>query len=192
MIVGAHSRAQYHVIAKRRASRQAGLRHQNAVTPDDHIVADLHLVVDLGALPDHGVAARSTVDRGIGADLHVVLDDDPADLGHLLVPLRARQVAEAILPDAAPRMHDDLVTEKRVRERRAGADRAAAADANVSADHRSRADHAPAADLGTRADDRGRIDRGAALQPRRSMHEGTGRNRPGGKQRRGAQGVRKQ
>ena len=56
------------------------LRHDDAMAPDRHVVADLDQIVDLGALADHGVADRAAVDGGAGADLDVVLDDDPADL----------------------------------------------------------------------------------------------------------------
>ena len=40
------------------------------------------------------------VDGRIGADLDVVLDDDPADLRHLEVALAAHGEAEAVLADA--------------------------------------------------------------------------------------------
>ena len=42
------------------------------------IVAYLDQVVDLGALADHGVADRTAIDRGAGADLDIVLNDDAA------------------------------------------------------------------------------------------------------------------
>ena len=56
---------------------------------DHDVVGDLHQVVDLGALADHRVRQRAPVDRGVGADLHVVADDDAADLGHLHAALGA-------------------------------------------------------------------------------------------------------
>lgn len=46
---------------------------------------DMHKVVDLGAFTDHGGAERSPVNGGICADLHVVLDDNIADLQSLLM-----------------------------------------------------------------------------------------------------------
>lgn len=55
---------------------------------DLHVVADLYLVVDLDAVGNHGVAQRSTIDAGIGANFHIIanlhtaelLDLDPAPL----------------------------------------------------------------------------------------------------------------
>ncbi len=70
---------------------------------DQHIVGDLHEIVDLGALADHGVADRAPIDRGVGADLDIVLDDDAADLRHLDVAGRSHHVAEAVLSDASSR-----------------------------------------------------------------------------------------
>src|SRR5262245_41847995 len=58
----------------------AALRDDDAVAADPHIVADLHQVVDLGAFADHGVAIGAAIDGGPGADLHIVLNDDPAHL----------------------------------------------------------------------------------------------------------------
>ena len=51
-----------------------------ALTSDGHIVGDLDQIVDLGAFPDHGVAAAAAIDRRIGADLDIVLDNDTAEL----------------------------------------------------------------------------------------------------------------
>ena len=45
--------------------------------PIADVVRDLHQIVDLGAFADDGITGRAAVDRGIGADFHVVLDDDP-------------------------------------------------------------------------------------------------------------------
>ena len=49
---------------------------------NDDVVADLHEIVDLRALADHRVAVCAAIDGHAGADLDVVLDDDPADLRH--------------------------------------------------------------------------------------------------------------
>ena len=62
-----------------------------------------HLVVDLGALADHRVAVRAPVDDRVGADLDVVLDDDPADLRHLQMSPRPHGKAKPVLADAASR-----------------------------------------------------------------------------------------
>ena len=97
---------------------------------------DLHQIVDLGALADDGVADRAAVDRGVGADLDVVLDDDAADLRHLRDARAAPgTIAEAVLADARAGMDDDAVADQRMHQRGAGADRAVAADAHAGPDH---------------------------------------------------------
>ena len=58
------------------------------------------------------MAPRSIV--GSGADLDVVLDDDPADLRNLRCGRARPSVAEAVLADAAAGMDDDAVADQRV------------------------------------------------------------------------------
>src|SRR5664280_672368 len=135
-------------------------------------MADLNQVVDLGALADHGVANGAAVDRGAGADLDVVLDDDAPDLRHLEVAGAAHNEAEAILADLAARMDDDPVADQRVGDHRPAADRAIAPYPYLGSDHRRRPDDAAAADFGARSNYRARFDGDAAFQPRARMHMG--------------------
>ena len=62
--------------------------------------------------------------------------------GTLPWPPAARQIAEAVLPDARAGMDDDAVADQRVDDGRARADGAIAADPHVRADHGVGADHA--------------------------------------------------
>ena len=143
---------------------------------DDAVVADLDEVIDLGALADHRVAAGATVDTGVGADLDVVLDDDPADLRDLHVPLGAHRETEAVLPNAGAGMDDDAVADQRRLQGRARADRAVAADADLRADHDMGGDHGPRTDLGSRPDHRAGIDDDARFEHGGRMDEGAGRH----------------
>ena len=86
MIGDADLAAHHDEISHLRAAGYAGLRGDHAVPPDADVVRDLHEIVDLGALADDRVAGRAAVDRGVGADLHVVLDDDAAGLRDFLMP----------------------------------------------------------------------------------------------------------
>ena len=52
-------------------------------SPMSQLWAIMHQVVDLRAAADARLAERRAVDRGVRADLDVVLDDDAADLRHL-------------------------------------------------------------------------------------------------------------
>src|SRR6185369_7954003 len=113
-----------------------------------HIVADLDLIVDFGALADHRIPQAAAVDGGAGANLDVVLDQDPAGLRHLQMALGAEEdEAIAVLPDAAGGMDQDVVADQRELDRSPGADIAVAADLDVGADHRACADHGTGADL---------------------------------------------
>src|SRR5581483_801681 len=56
--------------------RDADLGHDDGVRADLGIMANLHQVVDLRPAPDHRLPERRPVDRDVGADLHVVLNDD--------------------------------------------------------------------------------------------------------------------
>ena len=53
--------------------------------PDHHVVRDLDQVVDLHALLDPGAAKARAIDRGAGADLHVVVDLHDPDLRDFLL-----------------------------------------------------------------------------------------------------------
>src|SRR5262249_14905531 len=89
----------HHLIAHDTSAGNAGLAGEQAVAADLDVVRDLDQIVDLAPLADHGVADRTAVDGRVGADLDVVLNDDPSDLRHLGVALPAWQVAKAVLPD---------------------------------------------------------------------------------------------
>src|SRR5215207_6276421 len=156
----------YDEVLQRRRTRDADLRDDYAVAPDDHVMTDLDEVIDLGPLADDPVAARAAIDGRVGADLDVVLDDDAADLGHLPVPARAHGEAETVLLDADARMQDHAVPDERVQETDAGADRAATTDAYVRADHRLWADDRAGSYFGTGADHGAGVDRDVVLQPR--------------------------
>ena len=60
------------VITKLGASSNAGLRYDEAMFPDCHIVCDLNQVIYLGAFADNRRAKRTSIDSDIGADFNVV------------------------------------------------------------------------------------------------------------------------
>src|SRR5206468_9532020 len=59
------------------------LGDEDDVLPYLAVVSNLHEVVDLAPAPDEGVTEGCPVDGGVGPDLHVVLDTQPAHLGNL-------------------------------------------------------------------------------------------------------------
>ena len=74
-------------------------------------MGDHHQVVDLAAAADHGVGPAAAVDRAVGADLDVVLDQHAAELRHLEVAVGAEREAEAVLADARAGVDDHAVAD---------------------------------------------------------------------------------
>ena len=68
---------------------------------------DLHEVVDLHVAPNPGFAQRGAVHGGVGAQLHVVVDLNDADLGDFFVLRPRRGKPEAVAADDHPGMQDD-------------------------------------------------------------------------------------
>src|ERR1700728_562623 len=97
MIGETHLAAHHDEIPHARTAGYAGLPGNQAVSPDADVVRDLHEIVDLGALADDSVPGRAAVDRRVGADFHVVLNDDAAGLRDFLMAARTGEIAEAIL-----------------------------------------------------------------------------------------------
>src|SRR4030095_2973834 len=114
---------QHYTLAQARGTGDTDLGHQERVLTDLHVVADLHEVVDLGAAADDRVAEGRAVDGGVGADLHVILDEHAAHLWDL--PVRAAVVGES---ESVGAQHG------------AGVDDDAAADAHAVAQARVRID----------------------------------------------------
>ncbi len=177
MIVDADLCSQRHVVADRQAAREPDLGREQAIPADRHIVADLDLIVDFGALPDHGVAQRSAIDGGAGADFHIVLDQHAAGLGHFHMALGAEEdEAIAVLADRAAGVDEHVIADQRTLDGRTGADIAVPADLDPGTNDSAGADHGATADLDIRADHGEGIDNDVVFQPRRGVDDGRRRN----------------
>src|SRR5215831_8540755 len=139
---------------------------------------NLHQIVELRAALDAGLAGGSAIDGGVGADFHVVFDDDAADLRYFQpAPVLVFGESEPIRSDDCVVMDDDTLADGRVcANRHAGMnlgvivnghafiDRHVRVDAHaiayrdVRANHRTCADEAALAGLCRQIDYRGRID----------------------------------
>src|SRR5262249_1565365 len=141
----------------------------------DHVVADLHEVVDLGPAADDGLAEGGPVDRGVGADLDVVLDADDPDLRDLAVAAAVPDVPEAVRTDDRAGVEDAAVPDAApVRSRRVRAGGGVLANGGVPADVGARGERGPRADAGTGRDGGARRDRGAGADASRAVNEGPG------------------
>ena len=140
------------------------------------IVSDLNQVVDLGAFADHCVAIGAAIDRGPSADLHLVLNDNPANLHHLAVTGWPHQITEPILPDRAAGMDHHAISDQAVCNRYVRTDGAVAADANVGSNCGACIDNRARSDLGPRTDDGAGIDTHAIFHAGGGMDEGADRH----------------
>ena len=103
----AHLACQIYVISQDRAASQAYLSAEDAVSPDLAIMAHLDQIVQLAARTDHGRAKRCPVDRGVGADFHIILNHHLPDLGNLLLLAVQEQEAKAVRADHHSAVDDD-------------------------------------------------------------------------------------
>src|SRR4029453_995307 len=90
------------VVAQRRAAGDSRLRDEDAVLSYRDVVSDLHQVVDLRAALDGGLTERRPVDRHVGAELDVVLDDHDATLRYPIVTPLVLDAAGPVASDDAP------------------------------------------------------------------------------------------
>ena len=181
--------AGHHEVGQFRRPGNPDLADDHAMAADHHIMGDLHEIIDLGSLTDDGVAIGAAIDCGVGPDLDIVLDDDPADLRHFLMTARTHGEAESVLADAHAWMNDHPVADQRGHHARPGADDAHPADAHVGADHRIGSDHRASADFRARPDDRAGIDGHAGLEPGQWVDIGARRDAMGVEQRKRPRSV---
>ncbi len=131
------------------AAGDPGTTRHDGVLAHAHVVRDLNEVVELDAVADHGVVERAAVDRGVGADLDVVADDDAAGLRDLDPGAGAlAREAEAVGADDHARVQDAVLADHAVVidadvgvEPGATPDAGAATDMAVGADHHVLAEH---------------------------------------------------
>src|SRR5262245_44788525 len=140
----------------------AGLADNHAMPADHHVVPDLHEIINFAALADDGVLERPAIDAAIGADFHVIVQNDAADLGDLEVALRPHGKAKAVLADAHARVQNDAVADDGVRH------------ADPRSDVAALADHDAVADEGTGGHRRGATDLGFAPDHGAGLHQRTG------------------
>ena len=122
------------------------------------IPRDAHEIVDHRAFADDRIAQAAAVDRRVGADVHAILNDHPAEAGEGTV-VRCRLRASTILADPDAGMDDDGVSNQRMSDGHMRANGAVAADPDIRADDAVGADDGTRADLGLRADDDAGIER---------------------------------
>src|SRR5262245_46746759 len=93
------------VAADASAAGNAYAGGHRGVRADANVVRDLDLIVELDPVLDYGVIERPAVYRRIGADLHVVANQDSPRLRNLDPAPRFRRKAEAVGADHRARVN---------------------------------------------------------------------------------------
>src|SRR5262249_38419383 len=106
---GARLPTHHHVRAELGAAGEPDLAGEETVRAEPAAVPDHHQVVDLGPASDVRGAERRAVDRGVRADLDVVLQDDRPHLRDLAMRAGLRHEAEAVAADHRPGVQRDPV-----------------------------------------------------------------------------------
>ena len=183
--------AHQNMVLERGAARNARLSDQHAASSQGHVVPDLHEIINLRPGTDDGIRPGAAVDGAVGADLDVVLDDHPAELGHGQVSLRIQGEAEAPVADAHPRVDDATLADQTMAQKPVGPDLGFVADHHAALNDGVGVDEAVAADFHVRADDDAGTDRSPLADPSRRIDQRR-RVPPGGEPGFGIEGPRHQ
>ena len=73
-----------HLLSHAGTSRDSRLCGDHGVFSDHYVVGNLHKIVDLDAFLDPGASKTRAIDRGVGADFHVVVDLHDSELLNFL------------------------------------------------------------------------------------------------------------
>src|SRR5262249_8996031 len=144
------------------------------------IVADHHEVVDLGPRADARRVEGTTVDRGAGADLDVVVNHDPTQLRHLDMASLLLAIAEPVGAEDRVGVDDDTLAEHTavvednvrvqghvVAEPAVTADDDAGIEATASTDDGPFANADKGVNAGLGAEDHAGVDSSARIDPQR-------------------------
>ena len=77
----------------------------------DDVVGHVHEVINLGALPNDSGTQCATVDAGIGADLHIIMDNHVAHLRHFAMLPLIEDIAITICANSGARVNADAVAD---------------------------------------------------------------------------------
>jgi len=107
-------RSDHDIVTQLRAACKTDLPHNDAMTSNRDVVRNVDEIVDLCPLADDGGAQCAAINRGIGADLNVIADDDVAKLKDFPVEAFVKDITEAIRADDRARVNDYAPSELRL------------------------------------------------------------------------------
>ncbi len=167
------------------------LRHQHAIAADLNVVPDLDQIVDHGAGADDGIRAGTAVERGVGANFHIVADDDAAQLRHFDEAIGIGRKTETVLSDTHAGIEPDARTDNGVADRDLGAHPRVVAERTCSTDYAAGTDQCATTDFGPRAYHGERLDPTAFADLCAGVDASVGRN-PRDRRRLWIKGLRRQ
>jgi hypothetical protein len=138
----------------------------DAATSQTDIVSDLNQIIEPRAGTDDGVMRGSSVDGGIGANLHIVSDDDAAELRDTQKSRFGGGEAEAFLANPSAWVDVNACTQQGVAQAGMGADPAIGTNCYTAANRYERTDATARADLSTSFDDDVGTDFGRCIDAR--------------------------
>ena len=139
---GAGLSGQRHMMPHGHAPGNPGLGSDQTVFADYIVMGNMHKIIDFGAPLHDGAPSGRPVDRGIGADFHIVLNNDIADLRHLQVFAVNGDKTEAVATQHGAALDDHPVAQNGPFPQR-----------YIRMNHAVFPDHGAVADIGVRIDD---------------------------------------
>src|SRR5438309_1658273 len=111
MSADARLSGKHNVIAQPGTSRDTRLPDDQTMLADLHVVRDLDEVVDLCSFADDRRPQCAPIDGHTRADLHVIADDDIADLWHFAMDAVVQHVAVTVRTDDGTGVDTDAVAD---------------------------------------------------------------------------------
>src|ERR1700757_4362987 len=125
----------HHKITEPRAPRDPHLTREDTATAEYHVVSDLHEIINHRPRADLRIVPGSPIDRGIGADIDIVSDQDTPELRDFDRRFRVGRKSEPPRADSPPGVHQDARADQAVTERHIGRDPAVVADLDPGENH---------------------------------------------------------
>ncbi len=131
-----------HILTDACAPRNSGLRRDDGIFSNDHVMSNLNEVIDLYTFLDPRSSESSSVNRRVGANLYFVIDLDDADLWNFFVAAVNQFKSKTVRADNRATVNDDPRADPR-----------SFANSHVRVDYTRRADHGFVSNVAARSDD---------------------------------------
>jgi hypothetical protein len=111
MVSQADSPRKNDVVSDPDTPRHPGSCHDQASLADANIMGDVDQVIDLGAPADDGVVDTAPINRGVGTNLHLILDDAASNMRYPLVAIGGRKETKSRTADHSSGLEHDPIAQ---------------------------------------------------------------------------------